>query len=243
MDPRFYGAGLPKCDIANTPGHFIVIEGADGVGRSTHIELLQGWLEGHGFAVATTGLSRSALTARGIELAKEGHNFDRTTMSLFYATDLADRVQNEIVPALRSGFVVLSDRYVFTMMARGAARGLDRDWLANLYGFALVPERVFFLRLDPDELIRRTLRRGGELDYWESGRDIGLAPDLYSSFRKYQALLLQEFDGMSSRYDFAKIDASKSVEEVQSTLRRELAGMLDPSLFASMGDGTPDATD
>jgi dTMP kinase len=241
MDSHFYGAGLPKCDVSNLPGHLVVVEGADGVGRSTHIELLQGWLEGHGFAVSTTGLTRSALTAKGIEEAKEGHNFDRATMALFYATDLADRVQNEIIPALRSGFVVLADRYVFTMMARGAARGLDREWLAGLYGFALVPQRVFFLRLDPDELIRRTLRRGGELDYWEAGRDIGLAPDLYTSFRKYQALLLKEFDRMTERYGFTTFDASRSVEDVQNDLRRELALMLDPSLFA--GDGTPDAAD
>jgi dTMP kinase len=231
MDAKFYAAGLPKCDVANLPGHLIVVEGADGVGRSTHIELLQGWLEGHGLAVATTGLTRSALTAKGIEDAKEGHNFDRTTMALFYATDLADRVENEIIPALRSGFVVLADRYVYTTMARGAARGLDREWLAGLYGFALVPERTFFLRLDPDELIRRTLRRGGELDYWEAGRDIGLAPDLYSSFRKYQTLILQEFDRLSGRYDFTTIDASRDVAEVQNSLRRELGAMLDPSLL------------
>ena len=242
MEPRFYGAGLPKCDVTNIPGHLIVIEGADGVGRSTHIELLQGWLEGHGFAVSTTGLTRSALTAKGIEDAKEGHNFDRTTMSLFYATDLADRIENEIIPALRSGFIVLADRYIFTMMARGAARGLDRAWLDQLYGFALKPHRVFFLRLDPDELIRRTLRRGGELDYWESGRDIGLAPNLYTSFRKYQTLLLREFDRMADQYGFTTFDASHSVEEVQGELRRELAEMLDPTLFAADASG-PDATD
>lgn len=231
MEPRFYGAGLPKCDVTSLSGHLIVIEGADGVGRSTHIELLQGWLEGHGFAVATTGLVRSELTQKGIEMAKEGHSFDRTTMSLFYATDLADRVENEIMPALRSGFVVLADRYIFTTMARGAARGLDHEWLSRLYGFALVPERIFFLRIDPDELIRRTLRRGGELDYWESGRDIGLAPDLYSSFRQYQALILKEFDLAAERYAFTTIDASREVEDVQSDLRRELAAMLDPSLL------------
>lgn len=241
MEPKFYGAGLPTADVANLPGHLIVVEGADGVGRSTHIELLQGWLEGHGFAVSTTGLTRSALTAKGIEDAKEGHNFDRTTMSLFYATDLADRVENEIIPALRSGFVVLADRYIFTMMARGSARGLDREWLAQLYGFALVPQRVFFLRLDPDELIRRTLRRGGELDYWEAGRDIGLAPDLYTSFRKYQTLILKEFDRMDEPYGFTTFDASNSVSEVQAELRRELAQMLDPTLFA--GDGASDAAD
>ncbi len=237
MEARFYGGGLAKLEVGSElPGHLIVIEGADGVGRSTHIELLEGWLEGHGFAVASTGLVRSALTRRGIQSAKEGHSFDRTTMALFYATDLADRIEHEIVPALRSGFVVLADRYIYTTMARGAARGLDRDWLARLYGFALVPRRVFFLRLDPDELIRRTLRRGGELDYWESGRDIGLAPDLYTSFRKYQTLILQEFDRMGGLYGFTSIDASRTVEEVQAELRREVGALLDPSLLAPTAD-------
>jgi len=237
MEVRFYGSGLAKLEIGNDlPGNLLVIEGADGVGRSTHIGLLQGWLEGHGFAVSSTGLVRSALTRRGIQSAKEGHSFDRTTMSLFYATDLADRVEHEIVPALRSGFVVLADRYVFTTMARGAVRGLDPDWLARLYGFALVPRRVFFLRLDPDELIRRTLRRGGELDYWESGRDIGLAPDLYTSFRKYQTLILEEFDRLAELYGFTTIDASRTVEEVQAELRREVAELLDPTLLAPAAD-------
>ena len=241
MDTRFYGAGLAKLDVGRElPGNLIVVEGADGVGRSTHIELLQGWLEGQGFAVASTGLVRSALTRRGIELAKEGHSFDRTTMSLFYATDLADRLEHEIIPALRSGFVVLADRYIYTTMARGAARGLDRDWLAKLYGFAFVPRRVFFLRLDPDELIRRTLRRGGELDYWESGRDIGLAPDLYTSFRKYQTLILGEFDRMAELYGFTTIDASRTVEEVQAELRHEVANLLDPSLLTPVTDVADD---
>ena len=238
MDTRFYGAGLAKLEVKELSGPLIVIEGADGVGRSTHMELLQGWLEGHGLAVLSTGLVRSALTRRGIMSAKEGHSFDRNTMALFYATDLADRIEHEIIPGMHSGFVVLADRYVFTTMARGAARGLNRDWLAKLYGFALVPTKVFFLRLDPEELIRRTLRRGGELDYWESGRDAGLAPDLYTSFRKYQTLLLEEFDRMAERYGFTVIDASRSVEEVQADLRRELAAMLDPSLLAPMGDAT-----
>jgi dTMP kinase len=237
MEVRFYGSGLAKLEIGtDLPGNLLVIEGADGVGRSTHIGLLQGWLEGHGFAVSSTGLVRSALTRRGIQSAKEGHSFDRTTMSLFYATDLADRVEHEIVPALRSGFVVLADRYVYTTMARGAVRGLDRDWLAKLYGFALVPRRVFFLRLGPDDLIRRTLRRGGELDYWESGRDIGLAPDLYTSFRKYQTLILEEFDRMAELYGFTTIDASRTVEEVQAELRREVAELLDPTLLAPAAD-------
>lgn len=231
METRFYGSGLPGCDSGNLPGHLIVIEGADGVGRTTHLELLQGWLEGHGFAVASTGLARSALTRRGIIEAKEGHSFDRTTMALFYATDLADRIENEIIPALRSGFIVLADRYIYTTMARSAVRGLDRDWLAGLYGFALVPERVFFLRLEPDDLIRRILRRGSELDYWEAGRDIGLAPDLYTSFRKYQSLMLAEFERMAQSYGFTTIDASSTVEEVQAELRRELAQLLDPSLL------------
>jgi len=103
-----------------------------------------------------------------------------------------------------------------------------------------VPRRVFFLRLDPDELIRRTLRRGGELDYWEAGRDIGLAPDLYSSFRKYQSLMLAEFDRMAAQYDFTTIDASRSVEDVQAELRREVANLLDPSLLSPSIDVSDD---
>jgi len=231
MESRFYGAGLAKLAVQDLTGPLIVIEGADGVGRSTHMELLQGWLEGHGLAVLSTGLVRSALTRRGILTAKQGHSFDRTTMALFYATDLADRIEHEIIPGMRSGFVVLADRYVYTTMARGAARGLSREWLSRLYGFALVPSKVFFLRLDPDELIRRTLRRGGELDYWESGRDTGLAPDLYSSYRAYQTLILQEFDRMADAYGFVTIDASRSVEEVQAELRRGVAEFLDPGLL------------
>ena len=238
MDAPFYGAGLAKLEVHDLTGPLIVIEGADGVGRSTHMELLQGWIEGHGLAVLSTGLVRSSLTRRGIMSAKEGHSFDRTTMALFYATDLGDRIQHEIIPGMRSGFVVLADRYIYTTMARGAARGLSRDWLSKLYGFALVPTKVFFLRLDPDELIRRTLRRGGELDYWESGRDVGLAPDLYSSFRAYQNLILQEFDRMAGEYGFVTVDASRSVEEVQADLRRGVAEALDPSLLAPPSDGS-----
>lgn len=238
MDAPFYGAGLAKLEVHDLTGPLIIIEGADGVGRSTHMELLQGWLEGHGLAVLSTGLVRSSLTRRGIMSAKEGHSFDRTTMALFYATDLGDRIQHEIIPGMRAGFVVLADRYIYTTMARGAARGLSRDWLSKLYGFALIPTKVFFLRLDPDELIRRTLRRGGELDYWESGRDVGLAPDLYSSFRAYQNLILQEFDRMAGEYGFVTVDASRSVEEVQADLRRGVAEALDPSLLAPPSDGS-----
>jgi dTMP kinase len=238
VDAPFYGAGLAKLEVHDLTGPLIVIEGADGVGRSTHMELLQGWLEGHGLAVLSTGLVRSSLTRRGIMSAKEGHSFDRTTMALFYATDLGDRIQHEIIPGMRSGFMVLADRYIYTTMARGAARGLSRDWLSKLYGFALIPTKVFFLRLDPDELIRRTLRRGGELDYWESGRDVGLAPDLYSSFRAYQSLILQEFDRMAGTYGFVTIDASRSVEEVQADLRRGVAEALDPSLLAPPSDAS-----
>jgi dTMP kinase len=161
-------------------------------------------------------------------------------MSLFYATDLADRLEHEIIPALRSGFVVLADRYIYTTIARGSVRGLHREWLARLYGFALVPRRVFFLRLDTDELIRRTLRRGGELDYWESGRDIGLAPDLYTSFRKYQTLILGQFDQMAEQYGYTSIDASRTVEEVQAELRREVANLLDPSLLQPAADVADD---
>ena len=142
-------------------GKLIVIEGTDGVGRSTQIRLLKEWLEQQGHAVLDTGLSRSGLVGKSIKRAKEGHTLGRITLSLFYATDFADRLENEIVPALRAGFVVLTDRYIYSLMARAMVRGLDPAWVRNIHRFALKPDAVFYLRIGVDELIPRPSSRVG----------------------------------------------------------------------------------
>ena len=112
------------------------------MGRSTQIALLRQWLEQEGHAVLDTGMARSALAGKGIKMAKEGNTLGPITMTLFYTTDFADRLENEIIPALRAGFVVLIDRYIFSIMARAIARGEDRRWIEQVAGFALVPHAV-----------------------------------------------------------------------------------------------------
>src|SRR5919198_3326666 len=149
----FFGEGLPDINLEELKGKLIVMEGTDGVGRSTHIGLLKQWLENHGHAVLDTGMTRSALAGKRLKQAKEGHTLGGITMSLYYPTDFADRLENEIIPALRAGFVVLTDRYIFSIMARAIARGEDRAWIERVIGFALVPHKVFYLRAGVKDLV------------------------------------------------------------------------------------------
>ena len=225
----FFGEGLPEIDLAELKGKLIVLEGTDGVGRSTHIGLLKQWLENHGHAVLDTGMTRSALAGKRLKQAKEGNTLGGITLSLFYATDFADRLENEIIPALRAGFVVLTDRYIYSLMARAIVRGMDPEWLREVYGFALKPDAIFYLRVNIDDLVTRVLQSGG-FDYWESGMDLRMGEDLYESFIRYQKWLLAEFDKMVEPYGFEIIDASSSVEEVFKDLR----GRVD-SVIASNG--------
>ena len=214
----FFGEGLPDIDLSELKGKLIVLEGTDGVGRSTHIGLLKQWLENHGHAVLDTGMTRSALAGKRLKQAKEGHTLGGITMSLFYATDFADRLENEIIPALRAGFVVLTDRYIYSLMARAIVRGSDPEWLREVYGFALRPDAIFYLRLQIDDLVTRVLQSRG-FDYWESGMDMHMGEDMYESFVRYQKWLLAEFDKMVETFGFQIVDASGSVEEVFENLR------------------------
>jgi len=214
----FFGEGLPEIDLAELKGKLIVLEGTDGVGRSTHIGLLKQWLENHGHAVLDTGMTRSALAGKRLKQAKEGNTLGGITLSLFYATDFADRLENEIIPALRAGFVVLTDRYIYSLMARAIVRSMDPEWLREVYGFALKPDAIFYLRVNIDDLVTRVLQSGG-FDYWESGMDLRMGEDLYESFIRYQKWLLAEFDKMVENYGFQIVDGSGAVEEVFEELR------------------------
>jgi dTMP kinase len=214
----FFGEGLPGIDLEELKGKLIVLEGTDGVGRSTHIGLLKQWLENHGHAVLDTGMTRSALAGKRLKQAKEGHTLGGITMSLFYATDFADRLENEIIPALRAGFIVLTDRYIYSLIARAIVRGADPEWLREVYGFALKPDAVFYLRIKIDDLVTRVLQSSG-FDYWESGMDMHMGEDMYESFVRYQKWLLVEFDKMVETFGFEIVDASGSVEDVFENLR------------------------
>jgi dTMP kinase len=222
---RYYGHGMPYVALNDYPGKLIAIESTDGVGRSTQIRLLREWLEVQGYAVLETGWTRSRLMQPTIDLAKASNTLNKLTFQLLYATDFADRLEKEIIPALKAGFIVLSDRYIYTAMARAGVRGVDRTWIRNLYGFAIVPHLTFYLRLDEKTLIRRVLQSRG-MDYWESGMDMKLGDDIYESFRAYQRSLLKEYGSMAEEYGFRILDARRKVDVIQDELRRQIGAFL-----------------
>jgi dTMP kinase len=222
---HYYSYGIPYLSISNYPGKLIAIEGTDGVGRSTQITLLREWLEVQGYGVIETGWTRSELMSPTIDLAKSSNTLNKLTFVLLYATDFADRLEKEIIPALKAGFIVLSDRYIFTALARAGVRGVDRTWARNLYGFGIAPHLVFYLRIDEKTLIRRVLQSRG-MDYWESGMDLKLGDDIYESFRAYQRALLKEYASMSDEFNFRVLDARRKVDVIQDELRRQIAAFL-----------------
>ena len=236
MPDRFYGAGLPGVDAHSLSGVLIVLEGADGSGRSTQIRLLRDWLESRGHAVTEVGLRRSTLVAQALSEAKEGNTLGHKTMSLFYATDFADQLEHTMVPALRAGYIVLADRYIYTLMARDIVRGADPAWVERIYGMALVPDAVFYLRVSPRLLIERTLEKNGQLDYWESGMDIDLGPDMYDSFMKYQTLLQAEFRRLQERYGFEVVNGNRSRRAVAADLGARIEMALGRTLSRLSGN-------
>ena len=221
-----YGKLLPGLKLSDLAGKLIVIEGTDGAGRTTQINLLKPWLEELGHAVLDTGMTRSPLAGEGIRRAKEGNNLGRVTQSLFYATDFVDRLENEIVPALRAGFIVLTDRYIYSLMARAMVRGMDPVWIRNIFSMALKPDAVFYMRIGIDELVPRVVFSRG-FDYWESGMDVFPGQNMYDSFCSYQAALLAEFDRLSAEYGFEVVDATEDIQTVFAQLKAKVLDILE----------------
>jgi dTMP kinase len=215
---EFFGEGLPYVSREDYPGVLITLEGTDGVGRTTQTTMLREWLEVQGFGVVETGWTRSPLIGRTITEAKQGRALNRWTYALLYAADFADRLEKQIIPALRSGFVVLADRYVFTAFARDVVRGVDRQWAHDLYGFAPIPHLMLYLKVDVATLIRRVIPRG-VIDYFEAGLDLALGDDPYDSFKRYQSLLISEYNRMAGEFDFHTVSARWKPERIQARLR------------------------
>ena len=225
--PRcFYGHGIPGVEVTKLSGRLIVVEGADGSGRSTQIARVVQWLEGCGHATVQVGLKRSTLVSEELDQAKQGNILSRTTLSLFYATDFADQLENTILPALKAGLMVLADRYIYTLMARDLVRGMDEAWVKNLYGIALVPDAVFYLRVAPDHLVQRNFAKDYALDYWESGMDLGFSRDMFDSFMRYQALMARQFHRLQTAYGFHIIDGDRPPDEISHELQRKIEAVL-----------------
>lgn len=223
---RFYGHGVPGVRAEELGGRLIVIEGADGSGRSTQIARLVDWLEGTGHATSQVGLKRSTLVSEELDEAKKRNTLSRTTLSLFYATDFADQLDNVILPGLRAGYIVLADRYIYTLMARDLVRGMDPEWLRKLYGMALVPDAVFCLAVSPENLIERNFAKDFALDYWESGMDLGISTEMFDSFIEYQKRIVDTFRQLQAEYGFTMINGDRPIDEVQAKLRAGIAAIL-----------------
>jgi dTMP kinase len=222
---QYISRSMPYLPKGAVTGKLIVTEGTDGCGRSTQAQMLKQWLEVQGYGVIETGWTRSKLVGQAITDAKQGHSLNRLTYCLMYATDLADRMEYQIIPALKSGFIVLADRYVYTAIARGIVRGADKQWLHDLYGFAVVPDLVFYLKLGVNELLPRVLR-AGKMNYWESGMDMNYGDDLFDSFIAYQSALIEQFDLIAEEENFVAVDAQHSPQEIQAELRRVVGQYL-----------------
>jgi len=222
----WYGHGIPEVDLARLTGKLIVVEGADGSGRSTQIARLVQWLERGGHATVQVGIKRSTLVSEELEQAQQGNILSRITLSLFYATDFADQLENVILPALKAGFIVIADRYIYTLMVRDMVRGMDEEWLKNLYGIALVPDAVFYLSTSPENLVQRNFAKNKALDYWESGMDLGLSRDMFDSFLRYQGLVSDGFKRLQSTYGFRIIDGDQDPETISAELSSEIEEVM-----------------
>jgi dTMP kinase len=222
----FFGEPLVGFDPSEITGSLIVIEGMDGSGRSTQIALLQEWLESEGFAVQTSGLRRSNLVGRDIDELLAKNAVTRLTLALMYATDFFDQVEHRILPALRSGTVVLADRFIFTLIARGVVRGINRDYLSGLYAMALRPHLTFWLNVRPETAFAREFKKAQAISYWEAGRDMSLSHDLYWSFIRYQTMIKREFEVMAKRHSFIELDGESSVPTVNKQLRLRIGERL-----------------
>ena len=225
---KFYGKGLPKVNAAQLKGTLLVIEGADGSGRSTQARLLRDWLERLGYPTTEVGLKRSELVGEELDAAMQGNVLGPTTLSLFYATDFADQLENRILPALRAGFVVVADRYVYTLMVRDIVRGAPREWIRDVYGIAVVPDMVLFLDVPPRTLVERSFQKQGELDYWESGMDIQRSGDMYQCFIRYQTSVQREFGLLQKEYGFEVLDGTKDPLEIHANVQERLKKVLKP---------------
>jgi dTMP kinase len=171
-------------------------------------------------------LKRSTLVSEELERAQEGNILSRTTLSLFYATDFADQLENIILPALKAGSIVLADRYIYTLMARDMVRGMDEEWLRNLYGIALRPDAVFYLAVEPEELVQRNLSKSATLDYWESGMDLGLSRDMFDSFVQYQTAMRTAFRRLQKIFGFSIVNGNRPVQAINDELQKKIDAVL-----------------
>ncbi len=215
---------------AHLPGKLFVVEGIDGSGKSTQLDLLRKWLTASGFCVAFSEWNSSPLVRATTKRGKKKQLLTPTTFSLIHAVDFADRLQQQILPALKAGAIVLADRYVYTAFARDVARGVDPQWVRQVYSFAVQPTVALYFRVPLDESLRRIVQGRPSLKFYEAGMDLGLSGDPFESYRIFQGRILREYEHLIEEYGLSVVDATLPIvdqqEEVRSLIRPHLDGAL-----------------
>lgn len=212
------------------PGKLIVVEGIDGSGKSTQLRLLEKWLRFNNFEVFRTEWNSSDMVKSITSKGKKKANLTPTTFSLLHATDFADRFERNILPLLRAGYFVLADRYIYTAYARDVTRGCNHLWVRKMYDFALKPDLAFYFRVPIDISMDRILSGRPKLKYYEAGMDLGLSRDIYESYRIFQSKIIEQYESMARREDFAVIDATLGIKEQQKIMRDKIRQLLPPRM-------------
>ena len=215
----------------NYSGKLIAVEGLDGSGKSTQIYLVKRWLELEGYRVFFTEWNSSVLVKKSTSKGKKRQLLTPTTFSLIHATDFADRYERQILPLLRAGYIVLADRYLFTALARDSVRGVDPEWVKQLYSFAVHPDITFYFRVALQISLNRILEGRPTLKYHEAGMDMGWSTDPYESFRIFQGRVYEQYEAMIEPFGFNVIDAAQEIYEQQSQVRRIIGETIDLPAF------------
>jgi len=202
------------------PGRLFVVEGIDGSGKSTQLSLLHKWLESKGYGVVFSQWNSSALVKDTTKLGKKKKMLTPATFSLIHSTDFADRIERSILPLLKAGAVVLCDRYIYTAFARDVARGMDRAWVRDLYGFAAKPTVAFYFRVPLETAIGRLTTARDGFKFYEAGMDLGVSDDPEESFRIFQGRIIEEYEKMIPEFGLTVIDATLPVEVQQAQVRQ-----------------------
>jgi dTMP kinase len=202
------------------PGKLIVVEGIDGSGKSTQLNLLYRWLLSRGYKVFYTEWNSSELVRRSMKRGKKKDLLTPTTFSLLHAVDFADRLTYKIIPPLKAGMVVLADRYVYTAFGRDVARGVHPEWVRQVYGFAPKPDLALYFRVPIEVSLERLLAGRAKLKYHEAGMDVGLSRDPAESFRLFQSRVLEIYDGLVDEFGLRVIDATGDIHNQQLVVRR-----------------------
>jgi dTMP kinase len=208
------------------PGKLFIVEGIDGSGKSTQLDLLSKWLIGQGYCVAFSEWNSSPLVKTTTKQGKKKQMLTPTSFSLIHAADLADRMERQILPALKAGAIVLADRYVYTAFGRDVARGVSPEWVRKVYAFAVRPTVAFYFRVPLEESLKRILGGRPKLKFYESGMDIGLSDEPYESFALFQRRILEEYERMVDEFGLTVIDATLPLVEQQEIVREIIAPQL-----------------